>query len=75
MSSPANTFVTNPTLLLARDSSNAPVSGTVRLIGPRPYYQSQMTPEPIDSSIQHRQLIFHNLPQRRYSVHQLNGTL
>ena len=49
-----------------------------RLVAPRPFYRSQITPDPFDYSNTSRreadQLQYvQNTPQRRFSVNQING--
>jgi hypothetical protein len=53
-------------------------SSTTRIITPRPFYRSQITPDPFDYSNNSRrqadqQQYIQNQPQRRYSAHQING--
>ena len=55
-------------------------SSTTRLVAPRPFYRSQITPDPFDYSNNTRreadQLQYiQNFPQRRLSVNQINGKI
>lgn len=55
-------------------------STTTRLVAPRPFYRSQITPEPFDYTNNTRreadQLQYiQNFPQRRLSVNQINGKI
>ncbi|CAF1223435.1 unnamed protein product [Rotaria sordida] len=54
-------------------------SSTTRIIVPRPFYRSQMTPDPFDYSNNNRQLSDHqqylqNRLQRRFSTNQINDS-
>ena len=53
-------------------------STTTRIVAPKPFYRSQVTPDPFDYSNNSRRQADHqqylqNQPQRRYSAHQING--
>jgi len=65
-----------PTMDLGRHSPGP--SSTTRIIAPRPFYRSQVTPDPFDYSNNSRrqadqQQYVQNQPQRRYSAHQIDG--
>lgn len=60
-----------------RHSPGSPSSKT-RIVGPKPFYRSQVTPDPFDYTNNNRrendyQQYLPNQSQRRYSVNQLNG--
>jgi hypothetical protein len=66
-----------PTMNVGRNSPG-PSSSTTRIVAPRPFYRSQVTPDPFDYSNNSRREADHqqdlqNRPQRRYSAHQING--
>ncbi|CAF2814343.1 unnamed protein product [Rotaria sp. Silwood2] len=91
-SSPKETFTQNqeqrsdqPQLILTPIMSfnhNSPSqlsSSTTRIIVPRPFYRSQITPDPFEYSNNNRQLsdyqqYLQNRPQRRFSAHQINDS-
>lgn len=47
-------------------------TSTTRIIIPRPFYRSRLTPDRFDTFSSNRQTI-DKPPQRRYSVNQING--
>ena len=53
--------------------SPGPSTNTTRMIGPKPFYRSQITPDPFDYMNNNRQQYLPNQSQRRYSVNQVNG--
>jgi hypothetical protein len=68
--------ILNPTMNIGRHSPGP--SSTTRILAPRPFYRSQVTPDPFDYSNNTRrqadqQQYVQNSPQRRYSAHQING--
>ncbi|CAF4332454.1 unnamed protein product, partial [Rotaria magnacalcarata] len=50
-------------------------STTTRIVGPRPFYRSRVTPDPFDYTNNDRQENDYqeNVSQRRYSVNQINA--
>jgi hypothetical protein len=90
LSSKNNTYVQNQAQYFSRQNSNltspmnasrhspGPSSTTTRIIGPKPFYRSQVTPDPFDYTNNNRrqndyQQNLQNQSQRRYSVNQING--
>jgi hypothetical protein len=68
--------ILTPIMNIGRQSPGP--SSTTRLIAPRPFYRSQVTPDPFDYSNNSRrqadqQQYVENPLQRRYSVQQING--
>lgn len=67
----------NSPMNINRQSPGVPSSSTAtRIVGPRPFYRSKITPDPFDYTNNTRlqndnQQYVHN--QRRYSVNQING--
>jgi hypothetical protein len=66
------------TMNVGRNSPGPSSSTTTRIVAPRPFYRSQVTPDPFDYSNNSRreadnQQNLQNRPQRRYSAHQING--
>ena len=63
---------------LNRHSPGPPSTSTTRIMGPRPFYRSRVTPDPFDYSNNDRrqndyQQYLQTQSQRRNSVNQLNG--
>ncbi|CAF0997804.1 unnamed protein product [Adineta steineri] len=90
LSSKNNTFVQSQAPYFNRQDSNltlpmnanryspSPTSTTTRIVGPKPFYRSQVTPDPFDYTNNNRrqidnQLYLQNQPQRRFSVNQMNA--
>ncbi len=90
LSSKNNTFVQSQAQYFNRQNSNStspmnvsrcspgPSSTTTRIIGPKPFYRSRVTPDPFDYTNNDRrqndyQQHLQNKSQRRYSVNQING--
>lgn len=88
LSSKNNTFVQNQAQYFNRQNSsltspmninNNLTSGlsntTTRIVGPRPFYRSRVTPDPFDYTNNDRRQTDYdqNLSQRRYSANQING--
>jgi hypothetical protein len=90
LSSKNNTFVQSQAQYFNRQNSNltsqmninrhspGPSSTATRIIGPKPFYRSQVTPDPFDYTNTNRresdyQQYRQNQAQRRYSVNQING--
>ncbi len=90
LSSKNNTFVqsqaqyfdqqnsTLPSPMNINRHSPGPPSTTTRIIGPKPFYRSQVTPDPFDYTNNNRrensyQQYVQNPSQRRYSVNQINS--
>jgi hypothetical protein len=68
--------ILTPIMNLGHPSSGP--SSTTRIIAPRPFYRSQITPDPFDYSNTNRRQADHqqhlpNQSQRRYSANQING--
>jgi hypothetical protein len=68
--------ILTPTMNLGRHSPGP--SSTTRIVAPRPFYRSQITPDPFDYSNNNRRQLdnqqhIQNQPQRRYSANQVNG--
>jgi len=62
--------ILNPAMNLGRHSPGP--SSTTRIVAPRPFYRSQITPDPFDYS-NNNQHYLQNRSQRRYSANQING--
>jgi uncharacterized membrane protein len=92
LSSKNNTFVQSQAQYFNRQNSNltspmnttpyssGPSSTTTRIIGPKPFYRSRVTPDPFDYTNNDRrendyQQYLQNPSQRRYSVNQINGKI
>jgi uncharacterized membrane protein len=91
LSSKNNTFVQSQAQYFNRQNSNStspmnlnrhspgPQSTTAtRIIGPKPFYRSRVTPDPFDYTNNDRrqndyEQYLPNQSQRRYSVNQING--
>jgi hypothetical protein len=68
--------IVTPKMNLGRHSPGP--SSTTRIVAPRPFYRSQITPDPFDYSNNSRrqadrQQYLQNQLQRRSSAHQING--
>ncbi len=58
---------------VGRHSPSPSSSTTTRIVTPRPFYRSQVTPDPFDNSNHNRREV--DQPQRRYSAHHINGKM
>ncbi|CAF1543507.1 unnamed protein product [Rotaria magnacalcarata] len=70
-----NSSLNSPMNINNRQSSGLSSSSTTtRIVGPRPFYRSRVTPDPFDYTNNDRQENDYqeNLSQRRYSVNQIN---
>jgi hypothetical protein len=71
--------ILTPPMNIGRHSPGPSSSpSTTRIFAPRPFYRSQVTPDPFDYSNNTRrqadqQQYVQDTPQRRYSAHQING--
>ncbi|CAF0782119.1 unnamed protein product [Adineta ricciae] len=93
LSSENNTFVQTQTPFFNRYDANStlpmsftrcsPVStsssAATRIVGPKPFYRSQVTPDPFDYTNNHRRQVDYqqylpNPSQRRLSINQINAT-
>jgi uncharacterized membrane protein len=94
LSSKNNTFVQSQAQYFNRQNSNltspmnisrhspgpSSTTTTTRIIGPKPFYRSQVTPDPFDYTNNNRrennyQQYLQDQSQRRYSVNQVNGKI
>jgi len=71
-----NSTLTSP--MNINRQSPGPSSTTTRILGPKPFYRSRVTPDPFDYTNNNRrqndyQQHLQNPSQRRYSVNQING--